>query len=171
MTERERFCAALAISCLIHWGIFHLLDAASTPGPVGTATIISMDSLGLGASPEGGEGISMETAPTHREPQNTADKRRQAFFAFLDDIEAAVHAHRMDGGEQGHVGVAAYAFTVRPDDSFTTPVLRQTSGSPSLDAAAYRAICAASGSVKRPAILGNGDIPVVLNVKYQYDLR
>lgn len=170
MTENERICAALAFSCLVHWGIFHLFGASSAPEAVGATTVISMESLGLDASPEG-DGISMEAAPTRTEPQNTADKRRQAFFAFLDDLDAAVHAHRMDGGEQEFVGVAAYAFTVRPDGGFTTPMLRQSSGNAALDAAAYRAVCAASGSVKRPEILGNGDIPVVMHVKYQYDLR
>ncbi|MTJ92747.1 MAG: energy transducer TonB [Desulfovibrio sp.] len=171
MTSTERFYAALAISCLAHWGMFHLFGAASAQNSLGTPITISMDSLGLGPSPERGSGISMEAAPNRIEPPNTADKRREAFFAFLDDLDAAVHSHRMDEGEEELLGVAAYAFTVRPDGSFTDPVLRQTSGSPVLDAAAYRAVCAASGSVKRPEILGNGAIPVVLHVKYQYDLR
>ncbi len=171
MTTTERFYAALAISCIAHWGMLHLFGAMSEQNSLGTPIIISMESLGLGASPEGGSAISMEPAPNRVEPQNTADKRREAFFAFLDDLDAAVHAHRMDGGEEGLLGVAAYAFTVRPDGSFTAPVLRQTSGSPALDAAAYRAVCAATGSVKRPGILGSGEIPVVLYVKYQYDLR
>ena len=171
MTTTERFYAALAISCLAHWGMLHLFGAAAAQNPQGTSITISMESLGLGASAPGGSSMSMEAAPNRVEPQNAADKRREAFFAFLDDLDAAVHAHRMDGGEEGLLGVAAYAFTVRPDGSFTDPVLRQTSGSPALDAAAYRAVCAASGSVKRPEILGNGDIPVVLHVKYQYDLR
>ena len=171
MTATERLYAALAISCLVHWGLFHLLGASAELTPVGTLTVISMDSLGMGASPEDGAGISMEAAPPRTEPQNTADKRRQAFFAFLDDLDAAVHAHRMDGGEAHFVGVASYAFTVRADGSFTAPVLRQSSGSPDLDAAARRAIIAASGSVKRPDILGAADIPVLLHVKYQYELR
>lgn len=171
MTTTERFYAALAISCLAHWGMLHLFGAASAQNSLGTPTIISMESLGIGASLQGGADISMEATPTRMEPQNTADKRREAFFAFLDELDAAVHAHRMDGGEEGLLGVAAYAFTVRPDGSFTDPVLRQTSGSPALDAAAYRAVRAASGSVKRSELLGNGDIPVVLHVKYQYDLH
>lgn len=126
---------------------------------------------GLGNIPEGSAGISMEAAPPRTEPQNTADKRRQAFFAFLDDLDAAVHARRMDGGAAHFVGVASYAFTVRADGSFTTPPLRQSSGSPDLDAAARRTIIATSGSVKRPDILGAADIPVLLHVKYQYELQ
>ena len=133
MTTTERFYAALAISCLAHWGMLHLFGAASAQNSLGTPTIISMESLGIGASLQGGADISMEATPTRMEPQNTADKRREAFFAFLDELDAAVHAHRMDGGEEGLLGVAAYAFTVRPDGSFTDPLLRKTSGFNAID--------------------------------------
>lgn len=68
----------------------------------------------------------------------------------------------MDDGEAHFGGVAAYVFIVRPDGSFTAPVLRQSSGSPALDVAARRAILAASGSVKRPDILGAANIPVFI---------
>ncbi len=67
--------------------------------------------------------------------------------------------------------MAAYAFIVRPDGTFTEPELRLSSGSPRLDEAARRAVLAASGKVKRPALIGSGPIPVMLHVKYQYGLR
>ena len=51
------------------------------------------------------------------------------------------------------------------------PVLRASSGSPELDASARRAVLAASGKVRRPAIIGTEPIPVILHVKYQYGLR
>ena len=60
---------------------------------------------------------------------------------------------------------------VRPDGTFTDPVLRASSGSPQLDASARRAVLAASGKVRRPAIIGTEPIPVILHVKYQYGLR
>ncbi len=69
------------------------------------------------------------------------------------------------------MGVAEYMFTVRPDGTFTDPVLRASSGSPQLDASARRAVLAASGKVRRPAIIGTEPIPVILHVKYQYGLR
>ena len=77
----------------------------------------------------------------------------------------------LDGGETGLIGVAEYMFTVRPDGTFTDPVLRASSGSPQLDASARRAVLAASGKVRRPAIIGTEPIPVILHVKYQYGLR
>ena len=58
-----------------------------------------------------------------------------------------------------------------PDGTFTDPVLRASSGSPQLDASARRAVLAASGKVRRPAIIGTEPIPVILHVKYQYGLR
>lgn len=45
---------------------------------------------------------------------------------------------RLDGGETGLIGVAEYMFTVRPDGTFTDPVLRASSGSAQLDASARR---------------------------------
>ncbi|MFR3457405.1 MAG: TonB family protein [Bilophila wadsworthia] len=102
---------------------------------------------------------------------DAADRKRQAFLRYLDDIDEAVHARRLDGGETGLIGVAEYMFTVRPDGTFTDPVLRASSGSPQLDASARRAVLAASGKVRRPAIIGTEPIPVILHVKYQYGLR
>lgn len=172
MTSGERFCAALAFSCMAHWGALHLLAAGHGAEPSAGAVVVRIDAIGTDvAVMGGGGGISMESAPPPPERADTADKRRQAFFAYLEDIDAAVHAHRLDGGDQGLIGVAVFAFSVRPDGSFSTPALRQTSGSEILDTAARRAILAASGTVKRPPILGEGDIPVVLHVKYQYGLR
>jgi hypothetical protein len=172
MTGGERLCAALAFSCMVHWGALYLLAAVDSAEPSGGAAAIRLEALGVdAAATAGGAGISMEAAPSPSERADTADKRRQAFFAYLEDLEAAVHAHRLDGGEQGLIGVAVFAFSVRPDGSFSVPALRQTSGAAVLDAAARRAILAVSGTVKRPPVLGDGDIPVVLDVKYQYDLR
>ena len=117
-----------------------------------------------------GIGLDSRAAPDVQARKH-ADRKRQAFLRYLDDIDEAVHARRLDGGETGLIGVAEYMFTVRPDGTFTDPVLRASSGSPQLDASARRAVLAASGKVRRPAIIGTEPIPVILHVKYQYGLR
>ena len=118
------------------------------------------------------KGLGVEAArPGDVAEAEAADRKREAFLRYLDDIDEAVHARRLDAGDTGLIGVAAYAFIVRPDGTFTEPELRLSSGSPRLDEAARRAVLAASGKVKRPALFGSGPIPVMLHVKYQYGLR
>jgi aryl-alcohol dehydrogenase-like predicted oxidoreductase len=124
----------------------------------------------LALAREKGIGIAA-ASPRDMDKADAADRKRQAFLRYLDDIDEAVHARRLDGGETGLIGVAEYMFTVRPDGTFTDPVLRASSGSPQLDASARRAVLAASGKVRRPAIIGTEPIPVILHVKYQYGLR
>ena len=160
----------IATSLFAH---FALLIAPRPPEPEPSfTTVVQMDmaSPAVATSREKGIGIAA-ASPRDMDKADAADRKRQAFLRYLDDIDEAVHARRLDGGETGLIGVAEYMFTVRPDGTFTDPVLRASSGSPQLDASARRAILAASGKVRRPAIIGTEPIPVILHVKYQYGLR
>ena len=181
MTEKECLAAGIAVSLFAH---FALLIAPRPPEPEPSfTTVVQMDmaSPAVATSREKGIGIASQAqdAPyregdidlTDKKVVEAADRKRQAFLRYLDDIDEAVHARRLDGGETGLIGVAEYMFTVRPDGTFTDPVLRASSGSPQLDASARRAVLAASGKVRRPAIIGTEPIPVILHVKYQYGLR
>ena len=161
MTEKECLAAGIAVSLFAH---FALLIAPRPPEPEPSFT------PAVATSREKGIGIAA-ASPRDMDKADAADRKRQAFLRYLDDIDEAVHARRLDGGETGLIGVAEYMFTVRPDGTFTDPVLRASSGSPQLDASARRAVLAASGKVRRPAIIGTEPIPVILHVKYQYGLR
>ncbi|MFQ9866669.1 MAG: energy transducer TonB [Bilophila wadsworthia] len=170
MTEKECLAAGIAVSLFAH---FALLIAPRPPEPEPSfTTVVQMDmaSPAVATSREKGIGIAA-ASPRDMDKADAADRKRQAFLRYLDDIDEAVHARRLDGGETGLIGVAEYMFTVRPDGTFTDPVLRASSGSPELDASARRAVLAASGKVRRPAIIGTEPIPVILHVKYQYGLR
>ena len=170
MTEKECLAAGIAVSLFAH---FALLIAPRPPEPEPSfTTVVQMDmaSPAVATSREKGIGIAA-ASPRDMDKADAADRKRQAFLRYLDDIDAAVHARRLAGGEPGLIGVAEYMFTVRPDGTFTDPVLRASSGSPQLDASARRAVLAASGKVRRPAIIGTEPIPVILHVKYQYGLR
>ena len=166
----EVLAAGIAVSLFAH---FALLIAPRPPEPEPSfTTVVQMDmaSPAVATSREKGIGIAA-ASPRDMDKADAADRKRQAFLRYLDDIDEAVHARRLDGGETGLIGVAEYMFTVRPDGTFTDPVLRASSGSPELDASARRAVLAASGKVRRPAIIGTEPIPVILHVKYQYGLR
>ncbi len=174
MTDRERLCAGLVLSCFLHWGAAQLALGLVQQNGEGTEYLAQIDMDSLALAPMDGQtgSIGMEAPPPgYVEQSRAADRRRRAFFDYLDAVEAAVHARRLDGGEENLIGVATFAFVSFADGTFSPPTLRQSSGSAPLDAAARRAIAAASGVVRRPALLGTGDIPILLQVKYQYGLR
>ncbi|WP_029460172.1 hypothetical protein [Solidesulfovibrio alcoholivorans] len=171
MTYAERIGTGLAVSLFAHFLILntHFAPAAM---PAASDTYIDMDAASVIINDTGHAGLGIDSyLPRAESTTDTADRRRQAFLKFLDDVDEAVHVRRLDASGRHFLGVAVYGFSIRGDGSFTEPVLVATSGNPGLDAAASQAIRAASGTVKRPPILGVGTIPVVLHVKYQYDLR
>ena len=128
MTEKECLAAGIAVSLFAH---FALLIAPRPPKPEPSfTTVVQMDmaSPAVATSREKGIGIAA-ASPRDMDKADAADRKRQAFLRYLDDIDEAVHARRLDGGETGLIGVAEYMFTVRPDGTFTDPVLRASSGS------------------------------------------
>lgn len=171
MTDKERLLSGLAVSLFVHFLLFGLHAPLAALQPSG-ATVVELDLPSLGAfhAPQAGLGLG-PSPPQAEEDAKAADRRRRAFLKYLDDLDDAVHARRLDAGDRGLLGVATYSFQALADGSFTAPVLCASSGDPRLDATARRAILAASGRVKRPAILGRAPIPVILQVKYQYELR
>ncbi|WP_300684439.1 TonB C-terminal domain-containing protein [uncultured Bilophila sp.] len=168
MTDKECLITGIALSLFAH---FLLLRApAPEEAPPAFHTVIQMDMESPAVAAVREKGLGVEAArPGDVAEAEAADRKREAFLRYLDDIDEAVHARRLDAGDTGLI--AAYAFIVRPDGTFTEPELRLSSGSPRLDEAARRAVLAASGKVKRPALIGSGPIPVMLHVKYQYGLR
>lgn len=170
MTDRERLITGIALSLFAHFLLLRAPAPGEAPPSFRTVVRMDMESPAVAAAREKGLGVDA-AAPGDVAEAEAADRKRAAFLRFLDDIDEAVHARRLDAGGTGLIGVAAYAFTVRPDGTFTEPILRVSSGSPRLDEAARRAILAASGKVRRPALIGPGPIPVMLHVKYQYGLR
>lgn len=171
MTYTERIWTGLAVSLFAHFLLTTTRFAPTSAMPASDA-YIDMDTASVIVNDAGHAGVGIDAyAPPAQNARNLADQRRQAFLKYLDAVDEAVHARRPDVPGSRLLGVAVYGFAIRGDGTFTEPYLKVSSGDPGLDAAASRAIRAASGAVKRPPILGTGSIPVVLHVKYQYDLR
>lgn len=171
MTEKECLAAGIAVSLFAH---FALLIARGRRARAVLHHPLSRWTWcppAVATSREKGIGIAARQPARHGQGRCPPTAKRQAFLRYLDDIDEAVHARRLDGGETGLIGVAEYMFTVRPDGTFTDPVLRASSGSPQLDASARRARPRRQRQVRRPAIIGTEPIPVILHVKYQYGLR
>lgn len=173
MTQREALWTGIGLSLFAH---FMLLLYTPEPSEAPSfSAVLRMDLESSAASAIGERGVDLSSAalrdPASSEAARAAERKRRAFLRYLDAIDEAVHARRLETGGTDLIGVAVYAFFVRADGSFTEPELRNSSGNSRLDAAARRAILAASGKVRRPAEIGREPIPVILEVKYQYGLR
>lgn len=171
MNDRECLWAGVAISLFAHFALCIAPGMRQeTPPAFRTVVQMDMESSAVDASSEQGTGVVAASAADVRDAK-AADRKRRAFLQYLDDIDEAVHARRLEDGNTELIGVVAYTFTVRADGSFSEPDLYASSGDPRLDASARRAILAASGKVRRPALLGSEPIHVVLHVKYQHGLK
>ena len=98
MTEKECLAAGIAVSLFAH---FALLIAPRPPEPEPSfTTVVQMDmaSPAVATSREKGIGIAA-ASPRDMDKADAADRKRQAFLRYLDDIDEAVHARRLDGGE------------------------------------------------------------------------
>lgn len=170
MNDSERLWAGIALSVFAHFLlVLYTPRTEHTPSSsLALQTVLEapvVTSQGKGALQLGHRTASQDAE--HR----LADARRKAFAHYLQAVDDAVHSHRLDFGKTDLIGVAKWQFTILADGSFTAPLLVCGSGSAALDETARRAIIAASGTVKRPAIIGTEDILMTLDVKFQHALR
>lgn len=171
MTDRECLGAALAISIFAHFVFLVGHHAQEAPaGPAHTVLQMQMDSPASAASGDPGLGVANATAEQLRD-MRAAQQKRRAFLEYLEAIDQAVHDRRFESGQTDLIGVAVYSFVVDNEGRFSDIRLHAPSSSPRLDEAARRAVVAASGKVKRPAIIGHDPVAVLVEVKYQYGLR
>lgn len=171
MTDRECLGAAIAISIFAHF--LFLLGSRLPESPRGqmhTVLHMEMDAPAAPGASEPGMGVANAT-PEQLRDMRAAQRKRKAFLEYLEAIDEAVHARRFESGDTSLIGVATYAFVVEEDGRFRDIRLHAPSGNSRLDEAARRAVLAASGTVKRPAIIGHDPVAVLVQVKYQYGLR
>ena len=89
MTEKECLAAGIAVSLFAH---FALLIAPRPPDPEPSfTTVVQMDmaSPAVATSREKGIGIAA-ASPPDMDKADAADRKRQAFLRYLDDIDEAV---------------------------------------------------------------------------------
>ena len=89
MTEKECLAAGIAVSLFAH---FALLIAPRPPEPEPSfTTVVQMDmaSPAVATSREKGIGIAA-ASPRDMDKADAADRKRQAFLRYLDDIDEAV---------------------------------------------------------------------------------
>ena len=170
MTDSERLWTGIALSLFLHFALT-LFHGPEPDEPVAFNAVLEMDDSSALSRSSAREGTGLQSAsPQDREEAEKLDRKRRAYLRYLDEVDDAIHARRLDGGGTHLIGVALCAFTIAPDGSFRDIILVKTSGTPELDASALRAVRAASGVVRRPDIIGPAPISVSLQVKYQYSL-
>jgi len=170
MTDAERLWAGITLSLFLH---FSLTFIHAPGGEERAAFPVVVELSGAVALPAGAEGQSTSlhaVSSAGREEAERLGRKRRAYLRYLEDVDSAVHARRLAQGENRLIGTALCTFIIEADGTFSGVALAVSSGTPALDASALRAVRAASGAVRRPAILGREPIRVSLPVKYQYAL-
>ena len=171
MTDGERLWTGIALSLFLHFSLTlnHASPQEEAPAFRAVLEMESESTLARGGSLPG-TGLQ-SSAESDREEAEKLDRKRRIYLRYLDDVDNAVHARRLDAGNTSLIGVALCAFTIAADGTFHEARIVVSSGRPELDASALRAVAAASGVVRRPDILGTDPIHVSLSVKYQYGLQ
>ena len=170
MTDSERLWTGIALSLFLHFALTLFHGPEAEEQAIFTAVLEMDDSSTLSRSSVR-EGMGLQSAnPQDREEAEKLDRKRRAYLRYLDEVDDAIHARRLDGGGSHLIGVATCAFTIDKDGSFRDIFLVKTSGTAELDASALRAVRAASSVGRRPDIIGPEPIHVSLQVKYQYSL-
>ena len=171
MTEKECLAAGIAVSLFAH---FALLIAPRPPKPEPSfTTVVQMDmaSPAVATSRENGHRHTPPPArATWTRPMPPTASGRPSCATSMTSTRPCTPGV-WTAAKPGSSALPNICSPSGPTGRFTDPVLRASSGSPQLDASARRAVLAASGKVRRPAIIGTEPIPVILHVKYQYGLR
>lgn len=171
MTDSERIWTGIALSLFLHFSLTLIHASPAEEAPVFRA-VLEMDSESALVQGRTSPGTGLHSSSeSDRDEAEKLDRKRRAYLRYLDDVDNAIHARRLDAGDTDLIGVALCAFTIGRDGTFHEIRIVTSSGRPELDASALRAVHAASGVIRRPEILGADPIHVSLPIKYQYDLK
>ena len=171
MTSHERLWTGITLSLFLHFMLLNGYKPTMTELENASAvTIMNLDVSGISGNPD--PGLNVEALQENKSSEEElADQRRKIYLRYLDAVDCAIHARRLLTGDRSLIGVARCAFTITADGNFHDIHITISSGNSVLDAAALRAVQAASGSVRRPEQLGSIPLPVSFSVKYQYGLE
>lgn len=119
-----------------------------------------------------GSSLGVESIANSEVNKNqTADKKRQIYQQYLEEISDCLHAHRFIlPRSRDLIGIAAITIKINHDGTFDYVRLFKSSGTQALDKAALEAAKVCSGKVKRPKSLGVNPLIVYQEVRYQYKL-
>ena len=128
MNDSERLWTGIVLSLFVHFlFVLHPYRTEhAPPSSIVLQTVMEMPpSTGHGRNTLqlGRRAISQDAE------HHLADARRKAFTDYLQTVDDAVHARRLDSGKTDLIGVARWRFFILEDGSFTSPILMRSSGS------------------------------------------
>lgn len=173
MTADEAFKTGLFVSILVHATLFFSWEERVAPARTQT-TVVTMELEGAGAFASDTSGTLWEVRsidPKAADENRAMEERRRRYLAYLQDVSNEIHAHRLDAGGDGLIGICEVRFSIDEAGRFYAIHLYKTSGDPKLDEAALRAVRAASGRIKRPKGIAEGPLHLSEEVRFQYGLR
>ncbi len=157
----------------VHLLLLIAIGGSGVPITARTQSVtINLDSVLASVSSEpsdiGVEGI----VGSQIDESKVADKKREIFLRYLEDIGSCVHENRfLMPGSQDVIGIASYLIRIDGDGMFASVRLRSTSGRKTLDEAGLLAVQSCSNKVKRPPSTGTDPLVVLQEVRYQYKER
>ncbi len=171
MTKNERMGTALAIAFFLH---FLLLISSfnydfSSDSNIPSSIELELETSMIESSSE--SSLNLAEDGLSDEERKMQNERRLAMQTFIKEIQAEIHRHRLNLGNKKLIGIAWYYFQIKNDSSFTNITLEKSSGNALLDKDARNAIQLASKKIKRPKILGNDSLGILIPIKYQYALH
>ncbi len=170
MNKKERLATALAISCFVHFALFHS-DWTFIYSPSSTShAVLHLELEQHSGNITHDEGMSLHDQPDNDPTSQLQRKKRIARQQYIEEVQKTIHLNRLQLGYTDIIGIAWYSFLLHKDGSFSAITLEKTSGNKKLDDDAYNAIKVTSKKIPRPAILGNDSFHILVEVKYQYSL-
>jgi TonB family protein len=170
VTDGERIAAAAVLSVALHWALLAGWRPEPPVPPPGEDVLL-LDLSGPDTGISLAAPIILEQALPAAPQDTAADRRRDALVRYLDRVSESVHAHRRTAGEGRRlIGNALFRIVIDGDGRFVAVAMLRGSGDARLDADAEAAVRAASGTVRRPRLLGDGALAITLAVKYQSGL-
>lgn len=170
--EVNTFAIAIGIAIVLHAVILLMFRSVKWEGSESFQNVtvylqnadIPMQSDGSSLGVE-----SIANSEVHK--NQAADKKRQIYQQYMDDISECLHAHRFIlPKSRDLIGIASVIIKIDHNGTFNSVRLFKSSGTALLDRAAIEAARVCSGKVKRPKSLGLNPLVVYQEVRYQYKL-
>lgn len=173
MTTRQVFALCIVLSTLLHvWAIQHSWSQEDNTAPSGLKAVpldfdvvVSCKKYGTALTQ-----TSEETKDVEDYEETARRLRRLAIHKFITQVRESIEQRKFlsgNGDLSRLIGNVRYGFKILPDDSFSDIRLLRSSGNPTLDQAAKRAIITASGVTKRPKLLQGQTFTIPITIKYQ----
>ena len=120
MTDGERLWTGIALSLFLHFSLalLHVSPAEEAPAFRAVLEMDEESTLTRGGT-RPGTGLQ-SSSPEDREEAEELNRKRRAYLRYLDEVDDAIHARRLDSGDTSLIG-AKYASSIPRAERRWTP--------------------------------------------------